>query len=61
MRLAIPIVLDVILAGFGAIAFLVTSILAMAHAENDHHLLYLTDREEQLHPYFALCRQEVLY
>lgn len=55
----IPVLLEAILAMLGFTLFTVCSIVSMYHAENDQHLMYLTDMEEWYHPFFHISRLQV--
>ena len=42
----------------GFVLFLLTSMLSMANAEHDIHLMYLTDSEEYNHQFFSINRMQ---
>lgn len=42
----------------GACMNFIASILGMHFAEKDYHLMYLSDFEEPLHPFFANCKKQ---
>ncbi|XP_011191889.1 uncharacterized protein LOC105218169 [Zeugodacus cucurbitae] len=42
----------------GAVMHFTASLLSMYHAENDFHLLFLTDMEEPNHRYFFYCKAQ---
>ncbi|CRL04123.1 CLUMA_CG017235, isoform A [Clunio marinus] len=51
---------EVIIASFGFILFIVTSIVSMVNVENDQHLVYMSDDAETAHPYFNInCYQSI--
>lgn len=55
----VPILLQTCIAYCGAFFFCIAAIVSMVHVENDDHLMYLTDNEEWLHPYFYMHRLQV--
>lgn len=57
----VPLQLDAILNSIASILFLFTSILSMVYAENDEHLLFLTDNEEVNHTFFTACRRQSVW
>ncbi|XP_067620081.1 uncharacterized protein [Eurosta solidaginis] len=52
------VLMEAIPATIGAIAHIIASLLLMYHAENDFHLMFLTDYEELLHEYFFYCKAQ---
>lgn len=56
--LSVPLIIDVIYAGAGVLGFAVCSLMSMMEAEHDHHLMYLTDREEAEHKFFSMSRAQ---
>lgn len=60
LKYSFPFILNAITTGFGFLLFATTSILSMLNAENDYHLMYLTDTEEWSHPFFQISRQQSL-
>lgn len=49
---------DAIVNCCGSVCFIIAAFISMGFVENDHHLLYLTDEEEKLHPFFWLNRAQ---
>lgn len=41
---------------FGCIFFVIAGFVTMGHVESDQHLMYLTDEEELMHPFFHMNR-----
>lgn len=60
LRVAIPLLLDVIVSSLAVIFYVAASIVSMKHVEDDHHLMYLTDEEEALHAFFTMSRHQVM-
>lgn len=58
--LSVPLIIDVLYAGMGVLSFALCSLMSMAEAEHDHHLMYLTDREEAEHRFFSMSRYQSL-
>lgn len=56
--LAVPLLLEAIVNSIASILFLIDSIISMVYAENDEHLMFLTDDEEHQHPFFITCRRQ---
>lgn len=56
MGITIPLLGDVIVNSLAAICFIGSSMLSMMAAENDYHLLFLTDSEEGQHGFFVMSR-----
>lgn len=56
MGIALNIFMEAAINLLGGIFFVIAAIVAMAHAENDNHLMYLTDDEERQHPFFYISR-----
>lgn len=54
----VPLIVDVIVNSLATICFIATSMLSMAQAENDYHLMYLTDHEEEHHRFFYMNRYQ---
>lgn len=50
--------MEAITNGLAATMFTLASMLSMYHAENDYHLMYLSDFEEPLHKYFYHCKSQ---
>lgn len=50
------IFMEAIINLMGGVFFIIAAIISMAHAENDNHLMYLTDDEERQHPFFYISR-----
>ncbi|XP_037916892.1 uncharacterized protein LOC119655194 isoform X2 [Hermetia illucens] len=44
--------------GIAAACFIIGSIVSMYHAENDFHLMYLSDVEESEHEFFVICKTQ---
>lgn len=49
-------IIEVFITGLGFVLYLIVSFLAMFNAEHDHHLQYLTDKEEAQHFFFKMSR-----
>ncbi|CAO1359721.1 unnamed protein product [Diamesa serratosioi] len=49
---------ETVSSGCGFVLFLLTSLLSMVNAENDIHLMYLTDAEEFNHRFFSINRMQ---
>lgn len=56
MGISIPLLGDVILNSLGALCFIVSSMVSMVAAEQDYHLMFLTDSEESQHDFFQMSR-----
>lgn len=50
------LIMEAIITGLGFVMYLIVSFLAMFNAEQDHHLQYLTDKEEAQHFFFMMSR-----
>lgn len=61
LSINIPLQLDAIVNSIASILFLITSIQSMVYAENDEHLMFLTDNEEVQHTFFTACRRQSVY
>lgn len=59
--LAMNILIEAINSFFGGVFFLVAAALAMMNAEQDEHLMYLTDDEERTHPFFYYCKWQSIF
>ena len=55
---ALPINMEAVINGCGAVMFIVASMLSMCYAENDFHLMYLSDIEEMEHLFFYYCKAQ---
>lgn len=53
---SIMVIMEAIITGFGFVMYLIVAFLAMFNAEHDHHLYYLTDKEETQHFFFKMSR-----
>ncbi|XP_012160285.1 uncharacterized protein LOC105665242 [Ceratitis capitata] len=51
-------IMEAIPTTLGAVMHFAASILSMYHAENDFHLMFLTDFEEPQHSYFFYCKAQ---
>lgn len=58
LNLPMIMVMESIINGFGFVMYLIVSYLAMYNAEQDHHLQYLTDKEEAEHFFFKMSRMQ---
>lgn len=58
LGMSVPLIIDVIYAAAGVLTFGLCSLLSMAEAEHDHHLMYLTDLEESRHKFFWMSRNQ---
>lgn len=61
LNVATPLLLDAIVDSIASALFLIVAIISMVHAENDDHLMFLTDDEEVNHPFFVICRRQSVY
>ncbi|XP_075150008.1 uncharacterized protein LOC142224087 [Haematobia irritans] len=50
--------MEAIINGTAALMYIISSALAMYHAELDFHLMYLSDFEEPLHRFFKNCKRQ---
>ncbi|XP_055693224.1 uncharacterized protein LOC129795766, partial [Lutzomyia longipalpis] len=61
IRYELSIVSEIFLCGFFFVLFLITAIVSMFNAEQDVHLLFLTDSEEADHKFFRIsCLQSLM-
>lgn len=58
MKRKVKCAIDVFVTSLGAISYITAAILSMYHAEIDFHLMYLSDFEEPLHPFFRNCKRQ---
>lgn len=61
LGVAVPVLLQTCVAYCGALFFYIAAMVSMIHVENDPHLMYLTDYEEWLHPYFYMHRLQSVF
>ncbi|XP_055843766.1 uncharacterized protein LOC129910412 [Episyrphus balteatus] len=50
--------IEAIVSGVASLFFILSSIFSMYHAEKDFHLMYLSDYEESIHPFFAISKKQ---
>lgn len=50
--------IEAIVSGVATVFFIMSSIFSMYHAERDFHLMYLSDYEESVHPFFAISKKQ---
>ncbi|XP_054745274.1 uncharacterized protein LOC129249466 [Anastrepha obliqua] len=50
--------MEAITTTLGATAHFIASLMSMYHAENDFHLIFLSDFEEPTHPFFFYCKAQ---
>lgn len=51
-------VIEAVTTTLGAVMHFAASLFSMYHAENDFHLMFLTDTEEPRHSYFFYCKAQ---
>ena len=56
-----PYVIEAIVASLGAFFYILSSVFSMHDAEMDFHLMYLSDLEEERHPFFLISKAQVQY
>lgn len=56
----LTILADAIITLLACLIFIFISIITMNYAENDQHLIYLTDDEESEHYFFKICCRQSL-
>lgn len=54
----IPVILEIIITFLAAFCFLLSSVLSMHFAEKDAHLMFLSPKEEDLHPFFYVAKRQ---
>lgn len=61
LNIPAPLLLEAIINSLASISFVGTSIASMIYAENDGHLMFMTDTAELKHPFFIVCRRQSVY
>lgn len=56
LGVALNLFIEAVFSACGGIFFILAALVAMILAEQDEHLMYLTDDEERNHPFFYLCK-----